>query len=118
MEKRKSILDQDSMKRKLAKLPEKERKEVERRIVETEAMVKKEQRKEQALMRMPKEERLKKIYGQHLKNAFDHGVEIGQLSMTEGSKMSGQYFQREAWKQLRPGLTNALKKAAVLPLGN
>jgi hypothetical protein len=64
MEKRKSILDEDQMKKRLSKLPEKERKEIERRILEGEAQTRKFQREEERLMRMPRGERLKKICGE------------------------------------------------------
>lgn len=117
MEKRKSILDSDQMKKKLLKLSPHKREIVKQRIIETERNARKYEREEEAIMRLPKEQRLKEIYGKSLKWAFDLGITIGKGLMRKKDKEASKYYQEKFRKQFKPGLTLELKKAGVLPLG-
>jgi hypothetical protein len=118
MEKIKSILEEESMKRKLAKMAPRDRAKVERNIIESEKVGEKYRREEEALMRMPREERLKKICGKAIESccryAFEHGVMLGHgdLKPTKGEVERFKFFRTQA----KSGLTLDLKKAGVLPL--
>ena len=118
MEKIKSLLDDEKMKKKLAKMSPKERTKVEQNIIEGERFMEKERRKEEALMRLPKENRLKEIYGKHLKMAFDEGIDLVR-SLMEGRIRGREVFiflQKHSKNRLRVALTEDLKKFGVLPL--
>lgn len=104
--------------RKLDKLPEKERKEIEGRIAESQALMRKQEREEKALMRMPRGERLKKICGKAIEAcfrfSFEYGVAVGarDIKVTKGEVSNFNLFRTQA----KSGLTWQLKKAGVLPL--
>ena len=104
--------------RKLDKLPEKERKEIECRIAEDQALTRKYQREEERLMRMPREERLKKICGDAIEScfrfSFECGVGVGarDIKPTKGEVENFNCFMTQA----KSDLTWQLKKAGVLPL--
>lgn len=79
---------------------------------ERERIIRKWKREKEQLMRLSKEERLKKLYGKYLKIAFEFGITIGHAK----NKKQEMALQRIFGKQLGPELTRALKKAEVLPL--
>lgn len=116
MEKRKSLLDQDSMKRKLSKLSPRDRAKVERNIIESEKVGEKYRREEEALKRMPKEERLKAIYADYFGIAVDSAIGLGRVLEAKGIKVSNGYAVKYLKQSLRFGLTTRLKQFGVLPL--
>jgi 23S rRNA C2498 (ribose-2'-O)-methylase RlmM len=81
-----------------------DKKEIER--------IRKWNRQEEQLMKLPKEERLKKLYGRYLNWAFDFGITIGHAK----NKKEEMALQGIFRKQFKSSLTRALKKAEVLPL--
>ena len=111
MQKSKSLLDSEKFQKKLAKLSPYSKMTVEQRVRESEAFARKNQREEEALMRLPKEERLKAIYWTYIDLAVTFAKMLG--SMKEGTGV----LTKELKKQLKFELTMALKKANVLPLG-
>ncbi len=115
MEKRKSLLDKDSMKRKLAKLSPRERARVEQSILEGEKESRKMQRAEEALMRLPKEKRLKKICGEAIETCWFFAQSFG-ARFGEGDSEPGDFNKKFLKTQAKSSLTLQLKKAGVLPL--
>ncbi len=116
MEKNKSLLDDEKFQKKLAKLSPTDRAKIKQDILEGEKERRKEQRAKERLMRMPKEERLKKIcrnfFDAHYRSGHSAGILIGQGRLkpfTEARIRKG--IQQGAWH-----LTMNLKKAGVLPL--
>ena len=108
----KSIFDEKWRQERLAKLPPREREVVEKRIIRSEKLAAKWRREEEALMRLPKEDRLKKLYGKYLKMALEFGITIGHAKNRKEEMALKETFG----KLFRPELTHALKKAEVLPL--
>jgi hypothetical protein len=78
--------------------------------------LKKDRRQKEALMKLPKEEQLKAIYRDHIKYAFDHGLQLA-IWASDGTLRPTAKILRDEVKRLRTGLTWSLKDAKVLPLG-
>ena len=110
MEKRKSLLDEESMKRKLSKLSPRDRAKVERNIIESEKVGEKYRRKEEALMRLPKEKRLKAICSRYIELSVYFAKIFGSMKEATAGDI------KELKRELKFELTMALKKAGVLPL--
>ncbi len=102
-------LEDEKFKKKLMKLSPYARMTVEQRIKEGNKELRKSQREEERLMRMPKEQRLKEIYGNYLKLAFDDGCELGGRQLSDETK-------KDFKTRLRAGLTSRLRRFKVLPL--
>ncbi len=88
---------------------------VKNKTSESERRSKKFKRREQKLMRMPKEKRVKEISAQHLKLAFELGIVVGKAFADKKTKRLAMSLEEMFRKKLRPGLTNALIRRGVLP---
>ncbi len=117
MEKKQSLLNSEQFKKKLAKLSPRERATVRRRILEGEEMQRKHEKEEEALMRLPKEERLKAICSDYIGMTVDVAKGLGKMFGSGVKETTGE-MTRDLKQQMRFALTMALKKAKVLPLGN
>ena len=114
---KKSLLDDEKFKKKLAKLSPYSRMTVKRRVKEGERAWRKWKREEDKLMRLPKEERLKVLYGRYLDVAVTFAKSLG-LAIGQGAlKQTTGILTKELKRSLKFELTMALKKANVLPLG-
>lgn len=116
MEKIKSLLQDEKFQKKLAKLSAKKRAEVEQTVRDGEKLKKKWQRKEEALMRMPKEKRLKAICKEYLLVALDTGKLIGAGLREKSYKEHAMWLEASSKKRLGYELTTRLKAANILPL--
>jgi hypothetical protein len=116
MEKKKSLLEDEKFKKKLAKLSPYRRMTVEQRIKENEKWARKWQREEERLMRMPKEERLKALYTRYIGLAVFFAKNIGLLIGRGDMKERTGEATKDLKTRLKFELTMALKKANVLPL--
>ena len=79
--------------------------------------IRKDRRQREALMRLPKEQRLKRICRNHVILAFEEGKRIQDALNTPEHKETAEYFERRFRRQCGSGLTWSLKEAKVLPLG-
>jgi hypothetical protein len=111
-----SILDRDSVKRKLSKLSPRDRRIVKRRIIQGEKMTQQWLREEEALKRMPKQERLKTICADYFGLAVDSAIGLGRVLEARGIKGSNGGIVKDLKTRLRSELTIRLKKFGVLPL--
>ena len=113
---KKSLLVDEKFQKKLAKLSPYSRMTVEQRIKESEKASRKWQREEEALMRLPKEKRLKALYTRYIGLAVDFakclgkGIGSGQVKETTG------VLTKDLKRELKFELTMALKKANIFPL--
>jgi len=96
---------------KSGKMSEKEKKH-------TIAFIRKDRRQKEAFMKLSKEERLKRLYRDHILYAFRDGFLFGHWSATKGGiKAATSLTPKEAVTRLKTSLTWSLKEANVLPLG-
>jgi hypothetical protein len=95
---------------KSGKMPEKEKKH-------TIAFIRKDRRQKEAFMKLPKEERLKAVYKQHIDTAILFALELGARIQSGDARRSGQLLLKDLRWRSKVGLTAALKEARVLPLG-
>ena len=116
MEKKKSLLNDEKFQKKLAKLSPKDRAKVEANVIDGEKFMGKLQREKEALMRMPKEKRLKAICKEHLLLTLDFGKRLECALRDKETKRNALWLEYFARKQMGYELTIALKNAKVLPL--
>lgn len=119
MEKNKSLLDDEKFQKKLAKLSPYSRMTVEQRIKESEKASRKWHRQEEALMRMPKQEKLKAICADYLGLAVDSAIGLGMAlkeRKVKSSDVEKLWIVKDQKTRLRSELTIRLKKFGVLPL--
>jgi len=95
---------------KSSKMPEKEKKY-------TIAFIRKDRRQKEAFMKLPKEERLKALYKQHIDYAINSALWLGAAIQCGDAKKSGKMLLERLKKGTKTSLTWELKDANVLPLG-
>jgi hypothetical protein len=78
--------------------------------------LKKDRKQKEAFMRLSKDERLKAVCRDHIKDAFDHGLQLA-VWVSDGTLRPTAKILKDEIKRLRTGLTWSLKDAKVLPLG-
>ena len=119
MEKKESLLEDEKFQKKLAKLSPRDRRIVKRRVIEGEKMSQQWQREEDALKRMPKEQRLKAICADYLGLAVDMAIGLGMAlkeRKVKSSHVEKLWIVKDQKTRLRSELTVRLKKFGVLPL--